>query len=41
MKLRHIRDRMLTATGRRVADGRHRFMVQFFDRFLEEIEGRL
>ena len=41
VKLRHIRDRMLTATGRRVAEGRHRFMVQFFDRFLEEIEGRL
>ena len=41
VKLRHIRDRMLTATGRRVAEGRHHFMVQFFDRFLDEIEGRL
>jgi len=41
VKLRHVRDRMLTATGRRVAKGRHRFMVQFFERFLEEIEGRL
>ena len=41
VKLRHIRDRMLTETGRRVAEGRHRFMVQFFERFLAEIEGRL
>jgi len=40
VKLRHIKDRMLTETGRRVAEGRHRFMVQFFDRFLAEIEGR-
>jgi uncharacterized protein len=41
IKLRHIRDRMLTATGRRVAEGRHRFMVQFFERLLGEIEGCL
>ena len=40
-KLRHIKDRMLTAAGRQVATGRHRFMVGFFDRFLEEIEGHL
>jgi uncharacterized protein len=39
VKLRHIRDRMLTDTGRRVAEGRHCFMVQFFERFLEEVEG--
>jgi len=41
VKLRHIKGRMLTETGRRVAEGRHRFMVQFFERFLDEIEGRL
>jgi len=41
VKLRHIKDRMLTETGRRVAEGRHRFMVQFFERFVAEIEGRL
>ncbi|MGD8702007.1 MAG: HD domain-containing protein [Desulfosarcina sp.] len=39
VKLARIRDRILTATGRRLADRRHRFMVDFFDRFLEEYEG--
>lgn len=39
VKLRHVRDRMLTDAGRRVAEGRHDFMVRFFERFLEEIEG--
>jgi uncharacterized protein len=41
VKLRHIKDRMLTASGRRMAEGRHRFMVAFFERFIEEVEGRL
>jgi len=41
IKLRHIKDRMLTETGRRVAEGRHHFMVQFFQRFLAEVDGRL
>jgi len=41
VKLRHIRDRMLTDAGRRVAEERHRFMVRFFERFLEEVEGHL
>lgn len=40
VKLRHIKNRMLTETGRRVAEGRHRFMEQFFERFLAEIDGR-
>jgi uncharacterized protein len=39
VKLARIRDRILTATGRRLADERHRFMAGFFDRFLEEYEG--
>jgi uncharacterized protein len=39
VKLSRIRDRILTATGRRLADERHRFMAGFFDRFLEEYEG--
>jgi len=39
VKLSRIRDRILTATGRRMADERHRFMTGFFDRFLEEYEG--
>ncbi len=40
VKLRHIRERMMTATGRRMAEERHAFMARFFKRFLDEIEGR-
>ncbi|GAB6904839.1 Metal dependent phosphohydrolase (modular protein) [Desulfosarcina cetonica] len=39
VKLSKIRERILTPTGRRLADARHRFMTHFFDRFLEEYEG--
>jgi uncharacterized protein len=41
LKLSKIKDRMLTAEGRRVADQRHRFMEAFFERFLQEYEGSL
>lgn len=41
VKLRHIHSRMLTAEGRRLAAERHAFMVDFFDRFLGEIDGRI
>lgn len=39
LKLRYIKDRMLTREGRRLAEARHRVMVDFFERFLAEIEG--
>ncbi len=39
VKLIGIRDRMLTPTGRRLAEERHAFMTAFFDRFLAEYEG--
>lgn len=39
LKLSRIRERMLTAEGRRLAEERHRFMERFFERFLEEYEG--
>jgi uncharacterized protein len=39
VKLQHVRERILTATGRRLAEARHRFMTDFFDRFIEEYEG--
>lgn len=39
VKLSRIRERILTVTGRRLADERHRFMTVFFDRFLKEYEG--
>lgn len=39
VKLIGIRDRMLTPTGRRLAEERHAFMAAFFDRFLAEYSG--
>lgn len=39
VKLRNVRKRMLTAEGKRLADGRHRFMLLFFERLNLEIEG--
>jgi uncharacterized protein len=41
VKLRFIRDNMLTAEGKRMADERDRFMVKFFDRLQEEVKGVL
>jgi uncharacterized protein len=41
VKLRHVRDRMTTREGRRIAAGRHRFMAAFFDRLNRETEGLL
>ncbi len=40
VKLRNIKDRILTAEGRRLADRRHRFMETFFNRFLDEYDGK-
>ena len=40
LKLSRIKDKMLTTEGRRIAEERHVFMEAFFDRFLEEYEGR-
>ena len=39
VKLRRIKDRMLTAEGLRMAEKRHAFMEAFFKRFLKELEG--
>jgi uncharacterized protein len=40
VKLRKIRDRMLTKEGRRLADDRHVFMEDFFKQFITEYEGK-
>ncbi len=40
VKLRFVHQRMLTASGRRLAAARHDFMTRFFERFLQEIDGR-
>lgn len=39
VKLSKIRDRILTKSGRKLADERHDFMEQFFKRFIKEYEG--
>ena len=39
VKLRHIRQRLLTDAGRRLAEGRHRFMVAFFEQIDREVRG--
>jgi len=39
VKLCKIRDRVLTETGKQLAQARHLFMEQFFERFIAETEG--
>jgi len=36
-KLRHLKDRMFTKTGRSLAEKRHDLMVTYFDGWLDEI----
>ncbi|MEW6184722.1 MAG: HD domain-containing protein [Thermodesulfobacteriota bacterium] len=40
VKLIKVKDRMLTDSGRKMAEGRHRFMVRFFGRLDGEVRGR-
>jgi uncharacterized protein len=39
IKLKHVRDRLYTETGRRLAEARHRFMVKFFEQMALEVRG--
>ncbi len=39
VKLSRVRERMFTATARRLADERHAFMVEFFARLEREVRG--
>lgn len=39
VKLRHVRQHLLTDAGRRLAAGRHRFMVAFFTQIEREVRG--
>jgi uncharacterized protein len=39
IKLSRIRERLLTETARRIAGGRHAFMVAFFQRLEQEVQG--
>jgi uncharacterized protein len=39
--LRKIKNRMLTEEGREIAEERHKFMVEFFERLDKEVDGAL
>jgi uncharacterized protein len=39
LKLKHIKDRLYTASGKRIAEDRHAFMTAFFDRMAAEVQG--
>lgn len=41
VKLKFLKDRMLTKEGKRLAKERHNFMVEFFNRLNKEIKGNL
>ena len=40
-KLLHLKDLMLTDTGKKMAEERHDFVVGYLDRFLKEWDGKL
>lgn len=41
IKLKHIKNKLLTSTGKKIAEERHKFMEAYFKRFWEEVEGIL
>lgn len=41
VKLRKVKDRILTNEGKKIAEERHNFMVDFFDRLNKEVDGIL
>lgn len=41
VKLRKVKDSMFTREGKRIAEERHNFMINFFDRLEQEIKGEV
>ena len=41
VKLKKVKDRMLTEEGKRIAEGRHEFMISFFNQINREVDGEL
>lgn len=39
IKLKHIKDKMLTKTGKKIAQERNRFMKEYFKHFWLEVRG--
>ncbi len=40
IKLKYVKNRILTSTGKQIAKARHHFMEKFFQRFWQEVEGK-
>ncbi|MFW6383668.1 MAG: HD domain-containing protein [Nanoarchaeota archaeon] len=40
-KLKNVKERMLTSQGKKIAEGRHKFMEDFFKRINDEVDGKL
>jgi len=40
IKLKHIKNKMLTVAGKKIAKERHKFMQSFFKRFWQEVSGK-
>lgn len=38
-KLRRVKERLFTATGKKIAEQRHAFLVQYFEQLKDEMEG--
>lgn len=41
VKLQFVKEKMLTARGKEIAEGRHKFMVEFFDRINKEANAQI
>ncbi len=41
VKLKKVKDRMLTEEGKKIAEERHNFMIEFFNRLNEEVDGNI
>jgi len=41
VKLQYVKNKMLTTEGKRIAEERHEFMVNFFDRLNSEVDGQI
>jgi len=41
IKLRYIKDKIITKEGKKLAEERHKFMVDFFERLNREVDGEL
>jgi len=40
VKLKHIKEKLLTTAGKQIGEERHRFMANFFKRLKEEVDGK-